>query len=89
MAAIAFAVLLGVALANSHAADFEEPLNLFSEASSLMHNAAKPVGVEFFCGLLRCLPESRGQSRVLTHFGKSEGFPRIRGSDLPCDEPGA
>ena len=34
-------------------------------------------------------PGSRGQSRVLTHFGKSEGFPRIRGSDLPCDEPGA
>jgi hypothetical protein len=31
---------------------------------------------------------SRGQSRVLTHFGKSEGFPRIRGSDLLCDEPG-
>ena len=47
-AAIFSAALLGMALASSRAAVFEEPLSLFSQASSLMHNAAKPVGVEFF-----------------------------------------
>jgi carbohydrate-selective porin OprB len=47
-AAILSAALLGIAFANSRAADFEEPLSLFSQASSLLHNAAKPVGVEFF-----------------------------------------
>ena len=47
-AAILSAALFGMAFANSRAADFEEPLSLFSQASSLLHNAAKPVGVEFF-----------------------------------------
>jgi porin len=47
-AAILSAALLGMAFASSRAADFEEPLSLFSQASSLLHNAAKPVGVEFF-----------------------------------------
>jgi len=47
-AAILSAALLGMAFASSRAADFEEPLSLFSQASSQMHNAVKPVGVEFF-----------------------------------------
>jgi len=37
-----------MALASSRTADFEEPLSLFSQASSWMHDAAKPIGVEFF-----------------------------------------
>jgi hypothetical protein len=44
-AAILSAALLGMAFANSRAADFEEPLSLFSQASSLMRHAARPVGV--------------------------------------------
>jgi porin len=47
-AAIRSAAFLGLALVSSRAVDFEEPLNLFSQASSLMQNAAEPVGVEFF-----------------------------------------
>lgn len=48
VAAILSSALLGMALANLQTAHFEELLSLFSQASPLMHNGAKPVGVEFF-----------------------------------------
>jgi len=47
-AAILLAALLGLTQLSSRAADFEEPLTLFSQASSLMEDAAKPIGMEFF-----------------------------------------
>ena len=47
-AAILLAALLGLTQLSSRAADFEEPLTLFSQASSLMEDAAKPIGIEFF-----------------------------------------
>ncbi|MEN9469891.1 MAG: hypothetical protein RL630_1624 [Verrucomicrobiota bacterium] len=63
------AALLGMALASSRAADLEEPLTLFSQASSWMNAAAEPLGVEFFadyCGVFQGNPVG-GQSQGVAY----------------------
>ena len=67
--AILSAALFGMALTSLRAADFEEPLSLFSQASSWMHTAAEPVGVEFFadyCGVIQGNPVG-GQSQGVAY----------------------
>lgn len=48
IAAIVFAALLGMGRAGAWEDDSWEPLEIFSRASSLLHGAAEPTGLEFF-----------------------------------------
>lgn len=45
---LALVALAGAALPCSHAEDSENPMSVFSTASSFLQTAAKPVGVDFF-----------------------------------------
>jgi hypothetical protein len=85
-AAILLAGSMGLTHVSGRAAAFEETLPLFSQASSLMQEAAKPIGMEFFVDYYRVFQGNPlgGQSQA---FAYSQYLPfgfKLKGSGINC-----